>query len=141
MDEPELRQQKNNKPPNEVAFLLEPSLITELIAKVLADRDMANVEHWKTRSYAAHMAMGAFYEDVVGALDVAVEAYIGAFGPVGEVPMADRAPFSIETLRETSDWIEVNRMEISSESDAVANLLDGITAVYLACIYKLEQFQ
>lgn len=115
-------------------------MIAELIAKVMADRDMANIEHWKAKSYAAHMATGAFYEDVIGALDSAVEAYVGAFGPIGEVPMADRAAFSVEALRETSDWIEVNRKEISGESDAVANLVDGVTAVYLACIYKLENF-
>ena len=113
-------------------------MITELIAKVFADRDMAHIEHLRTKSYATHMATGAFYEDVIDAVDAAVEAYVGSFGPIDEVPMADRAAFSVEALRETADWIEVNRKEIASDSDAVANLVDGVTAVYLKAIYKLE---
>ena len=112
-------------------------MIEELIARVFADRDAAHVAHLKTRSYAQHMALGEFYEGVIGAADAAVEAYQGMFGQVGEVPLMDRAPFSIEGLRETADWLEVNRMEIAGESDAVANLVDGITAVYIKAIYKL----
>jgi len=116
-------------------------MLPEMIAKVFADRDMAQIQHLTGKSYAEHMALGSFYTGVIDALDAATEAYIGAFGPLGEVPTADRAPFSIEALRETSDWIEVNRMEIASESDAVANLVDGVTAVYLSCIYKLENLR
>lgn len=113
-------------------------MIEELIAKVFADRDTAHIQHLSTESYAEHMATGAFYADVIGALDAAVEAYVGAFGSVGAVPMADRAAFSAEAFRETSDWIEVNRDELAGGSDAVANLLDAINGVYLSLIYKLR---
>lgn len=115
-------------------------MITELIAKVFADRDMAHLEHLQTRSYAAHMATGAFYEDVIGALDATVESYIGTFGPFDEVPVADRAAFSVEALQETADWIEVNRMEIANDHNAIANLVDAVTAVYMSAIYKLSRF-
>lgn len=115
-------------------------MLAELIAKVFADRDMAHVEHFTTRSYAAHMALGEFYEGIIGAVDALVEAHIGMFGEVPDVPQADRAPFSIDALRETADWIEINRDEIANESDAVGNLVDGVVDVYLSAIYKLSRF-
>lgn len=114
-------------------------MIAELITKVLADRNAAHIEHWRTRSYAAHMALNDFYEGVIVALDAAVEAHIGCFGKPVKIMTAD-VDFSVEGLRETADWIEVNRKEIANDSDAVANLVDGVTAVYLAALYKLEQF-
>lgn len=116
-------------------------MLPELVARAFADRDMAHVEHFKTRSYAAHMALNEFYDGVVSSVDALVEAYIGCFGNLEDVPQADRAPYSIDALQETADWIEVNRDEIANESDAVANLVDGVTAVYLKAIYKLTHFK
>lgn len=118
-------------------------MIDQLITKVFTDRNLSHVEHWTTRSFAAHQALGAFYEDVVTALDAVVEAYIGCFGPLLKDGLGAAAggEFSVEGLRDTADWIEINRKDISKDMDAVANLVDGVTAVYLAAIYKLERFK
>lgn len=115
-------------------------MIHELISRTFADRNAAHLEHFRTKSYAQHMALGAFYESVIDATDTVVEAYQGMFGLVEEVDV-ESVKFSIERLRDTADWLEINRMEISSESDAVANLVDGVTAVYLSAIYKLENLK
>ena len=115
-------------------------MINELISKTFADRNAAHLEHWATRSYAAHQALGAFYDGLIDAVDVLVEAYQGHMGPVGSVS-SESVEFSIENLQDTADWIEVNRKEIAGDSDAVANLVDAVTAIYLTTIYKLKTFK
>ena len=55
-------------------------MIAELITRVFAARDMAQREHWLTRSKSEHDTLGEFATDVVAALDAVVECYIGMFG-------------------------------------------------------------
>lgn len=113
-------------------------MIDEFIARTFADRDMAHIAHFASRSYAEHMALGAFYEAIPGAVDTVVEAYQGMFGLVGGKAQIDVREFSVDALQESADWIEVNRKEIAGDSDAVANLVDAVTAIYLSAIYKLR---
>ena len=117
-------------------------MIEQLIGKVFATRNIAHREHFKTTSYAQHMALNEFYEDVIEAVDALVECYQGMFGLVDKFEIEDSIPDDvIGHLREESDWIEVNRESIAGGSNAVANLVDGVTAVYLKAIYKLETLQ
>lgn len=116
-------------------------MIAELIARVFATRNAAHNAHLRTRSYAQHEALGAFYADVIDAVDTVAEAWMGAFGDLPELPPVDMPGEDILAhLREEADWIEVNRAAIADEYDAIANLVDGITAVYLKAIYKLSRF-
>ena len=58
--------------------------------------------------------------------------------PVAAVDMPGRdAPCH---LRDEADWIQKSIAHRSqTEYDAIANLVDGITAVYLKAIYKLSR--
>lgn len=117
-------------------------MIEQLIPRVFAARDMAHKAHWKTGSYAQHMALGDFYEEVIPAIDAIVEAYQGMFGLVepddkAELPKDATA----ESLRSEVEWIEANRQLISSGVDAIGNLVDSLTGIYLKAIYKLENLQ
>lgn len=113
----------------------------ELIARAFAARNAAHLAHFRTQSYAEHMALGEFYEAVIGAVDAAVEVYQGLFGLVDEVPVRQTKGDIVDILRDDADWIETTRSEIAGGSDAVANLVDGVTAVYLKALYKLENLK
>ena len=65
-------------------------MINVLVARVFAARNLAHLEHWKTKSYAQHMALNSFYDDVVDDIDSIVETYQGAFGLI-KVPMLPEA--------------------------------------------------
>lgn len=54
-------------------------MIDELISRVFASRNATHIEHWRTKSYAAHIALGEFYDGVIDNIDGIVEAYQGAF--------------------------------------------------------------
>jgi len=117
-------------------------MIEELIGKTFATRDAAHREHFRTPSYAQHAALGDFYTEVVDAVDTLVETYQGMFGLVGDFTVEPVSPDDIIAhLRDEADWIEVNRDTIAGGSNAVANLVDGVTAIYLKALYKLENLQ
>ena len=39
-------------------------MIDGLIASVFAARNQAHIEHWNTKSYAEHAALGDFYDEI-----------------------------------------------------------------------------
>lgn len=118
-------------------------MIEELAARVFCARDCAHRAHWKTHSYAAHMALGAFYENVIEAVDALVEAYQGKNGLIGNFNCETHnvSPTSIgEYLAEEAKWIADNRDEIAGGCPTMANLVDNLITVYHTAVYKLKTF-
>ena len=117
-------------------------MIEELISRVFYARNMAHYEHWTVSgvgSNARHEALGEFYEGIISAIDTLVEAYQGAFELVGPIKAPKtKADEILLILIEDSEWIEKNHEAICKGNRAVANLIDGVTAVYLKAIYKLR---
>lgn len=118
-------------------------MITELISKVFTTSRQAHLAHWKTSSYAKHMALGDFYDGVLEPLDDLVEDYQAAFGKVDEVCVKEFCTPSsdddiLSTLKEDIKWINKSRDKICKNITALENILDGISDIYLKTIYKLE---
>lgn len=116
-------------------------MITELISRVFAARNAAHLAHWSTKSYAQHVATGAFYDSVVDKLDGLVEAYQGNFGLVGKVKPTVAEGEILEVLKADVVWIAEHREHIASGIEALENIVDDITALYLQTIYKLENLK
>lgn len=114
-------------------------MIEELVARVFYTRNISHFMHWQTKSFAEHMALGEFYESIIGLLDGIVESYQGAFGLIGSIPVPSaEAKDIVEHLQNDSNWIEKNREKISQGNNAVGNLVDGLNDAYLSTIYKLK---
>jgi len=113
-------------------------MIEQLIARAFASRNCAHLTHWKTRSLAEHLATGEFYDAVIDIVDNLVETYQGNFGLIGEVPLADHAGDILACLEADAIWMDENDDEITREVDALENILQELTALYLKTIYKLK---
>lgn len=114
-------------------------MIEELAARVFQARDAAHRAHWRTGSYAQHMALGDFYDEVIEAVDEIIEVYQGAFGLIGEFSVTTEPVLAISPyLQQEADWIAENRDLIANRNDAVRNLIDGLGAIYRRAIYKLN---
>lgn len=114
-------------------------MISELVSRVFQARNVAHVHHWQTKSYAQHMALGAFYDGVIDAIDTIVENYIGMYGSFKPETVADNAIEDISAyLQDEADWIELNRDEISQGSSSIGNLIDNLTSVYTKTVYLLQ---
>jgi DNA-binding ferritin-like protein len=120
-------------------------MIEQLISRVFYARNVAHFEHWRatgTGSYAKHQALGSFYDDVIDAIDTLVEAYQGAYDIIGSIPAPEGVKGDVlKQLEADADWIEENHESICRGNRAVANLVDGVTEVYLSAIYKLRNLK
>lgn len=117
-------------------------MIEELIHRAFCARNAANIAHWRTSNNAQHMALGAFYDNIVDATDKLVEAHMGAAGKVigeFEIPALKPVKNILKYLTEEVAWIDENRSEIASGIPALENIVDEITGLYLSTIYKLKQ--
>jgi DNA-binding ferritin-like protein len=120
-------------------------MIEQLIARVFYARNVAHFEHWRATgegSFAKHMALGSFYEEVIEEIDDLVEAYQGAFKLIGNIPAPETPKGDVLKLLEAdAKWIEENHESICQGNRAVANLIDSLTGVYLSTIYKLRNLR
>ena len=65
----------------------------KLFSKLFESREMAHIYHLQVRgdegSYAAHMALGSFYESVLDLADEIIEVYQGQYGIVEDYDVID----------------------------------------------------
>ena len=117
-------------------------MIEQLISRVFYARNLAHFDHWRTKSFSQHMALGTFYDEIIEALDALVEAHQGLNGLIGNIPApADTAGDSLKILKADAAWIEKNHEEICGGNRAIANLIDTVTGIYLSTIYTLENLK
>lgn len=120
-------------------------MIEQLISRVFYARNLAHFDHWRATgvgSFAKHMALGTFYDEIIEAIDALVEAHQGQYGLIGNIPApADTAGDSLKILKADAAWIEEHHEEICGGNRAIGNLIDTVTGVYLSTIYKLENLK
>lgn len=115
-------------------------MIEQLITRTFQARDIAHRAHWKTKSFAEHMALGEFYDAVIDKIDDIVETYQGQYGLVGTFGVKVEAMGQSDItafLTAEAEWIEANRDEIAKGSTAIENLLDNLLETYNRTLYKL----
>ena len=113
----------------------------EFVGLLFLGRDVAHSVHLNTRSYAKHMALQAFYEEIVDLADTFAEAYQGKHGLIGSIALQSvkKTNNIIEFLQDQLDEIESNRYKVvEKESTALQNIIDEIVALYLSTLYKLK---
>ena len=117
-------------------------MIEEIVSRAFYSRDLSHREHWRTKSYSQHQALGAFYDDLIDAVDTFVEAYQGRFDLIGALPVPDEyAGDILKHLKLDCEWLESNRADLALGVPALENLLDAVSEVYLRTIYKLERLK
>jgi len=113
----------------------------KLISLLFLARDLAHREHLHTRSYAQHMALNGFYEDILDIADSIAEKYQGRFDLMPLIPITGYTANTpiIEILQDHLTWIADNRYTIvPKEETALQNLIDEAVAVYHEGLYKLR---
>ena len=120
-------------------------MIEQLISRVFYARNAAHFEHWRatgTGSFAKHMALGTFYEDVIEAIDAVVEAHQGVFDLIGNIPSPQIASGDIlKVLEDDAAWIQQHHEDICGGNYGIGNLLDTVSNTYQSAIYKLRNLK
>tara|TARA_R110000822_G_scaffold286985_1_gene408281 strand:- start:305 stop:667 length:363 start_codon:yes stop_codon:yes gene_type:complete len=113
----------------------------EFIGLLFLARDVTHSVHLNTRSYSKHIALGIFYDRIIGAADDFAEAYQGRYGLIGPISLhsAKKTTNVIEFLEDSLKEIEDARYKVCDKEDtSLQQLIDNIVEVYLRTLYKLK---
>lgn len=113
------------------------SSIGELISCLFSSRDKAHIEHLKTSSYAAHVALGDYYDGVLDLTDKLAECYQGEFGLITKISIeADGSEDFVASLKKLAAEIRTTRTTLGFNSH-LTNITDEILELIFKTIYKL----
>ena len=116
--------------------------IENLVSHVFALRNAAHVAHWRTKSFAQHMALGSFYDEVIDQIDAIVEAYQGQGKLIGSVQGLFVTETNIEpVIRSEMEWIRSVRDKVANGNTELQNLIDDLIGTYSTTVYKLKFLQ
>ena len=115
--------------------------VADLVMCLLNSVTTAHIMHLQTPSYAEHMALGAFYEEMGDLVDSFVESYQGKYGILQNYPKTYEFPIEepVTYMKMLAAELEQYRRqpgfpqdtELQNELDNVANLINGT-------LYKLR---
>lgn len=111
----------------------------QFVSLTLLARDLAHLAHWKTKSYAEHKALNAFYDGLLDLIDGFVEQYQGYYNKRMDIRRSDEQGTEIRKVLDAQvEWIEKNRYEVCDKSEtSLQNTIDEIVALYQSTLYLL----
>lgn len=113
----------------------------EFVGNLFLARDVAHSVHLNTRSYAKHVALNEFYDNIVDLADKFAEAYQGKYGLIGPIALmsAKKTTNIVEFLQDQADEIEkVRYTVVDKDCTPLHNIIDEIVGQYLSTLYKLR---
>lgn len=124
-------------------------MFEKLISTLMASRDQAHIFHWQTTgpgSYAAHKALGKYYNAILDMIDALVEAYQGKHGILKGFEPAERFDeYSKETaikyFKALATYVDRIYNKIPKEDTNIINQIDTFKDLIYTTIYKLENLQ
>lgn len=119
--------------------------VSKFISKLLESREMAQVYHWTVKgdmgSHAAHLALEAYYDGVIGFIDDIVEIYQGQYGLIEGYDVIDttdaKSKDKLDYFKETVEQVKSGRKCIKAEDTHIHNIIDELIALQYKTIYKL----
>ena len=119
--------------------------VSKFISKLLESREMAQVYHWTVKgdmgSHAAHLALEAYYDGVIGFIDDIVEIYQGQYGLIEGYEVIDttdsKSKDRLDYFKEIVEFVKSDRKCIKAEDTHIHNIVDELIALQYKTIYKL----
>ena len=98
-----------------------------------------HLQHWTTKSYATHKALGKFYENIVELTDQLAEAYFGCKGQITKFPDTYHLPKGepLNYLESLQRFVKDARDDLPKDSEIV-QLIDNIAQEIDTTIYLLK---
>lgn len=121
-------------------------MIGRLVGTMFLAREYAHRAHLRVTgpgSFAAHSALGEFYEAIIDNADSITEAYQGRHGiiEIPYLPMPKQEDY-VAVLETLLDDIEKLRYDAVDKKDtAIQNLIDTAVETFLSTLYKLKNLR
>jgi len=119
--------------------------VSKFLSRLLESREMAQVYHWTVKgdmgSHAAHLALEAYYTEVIENIDEIVEVYQGQYGLIEEYNVIDttdtKSKDKLEYFKEIVEWVREERKCFDEKDTHIHNIIDEVVALLYRTIYKL----
>lgn len=106
-------------------------------ATLLHSSTNAHFAHWSTDSYAKHIALGDYYDEIIGLVDSFVEAYMGKYEKLTSFPNVYHQPKDpVKYLKSLQSFVADARQDLPQDSE-LQNLIDEIADLLNTTTYKL----
>jgi len=115
--------------------------VMAFVMHLLHSATNAHIQHWTTRSFAAHEALGFFYEKMPVLLDDFVETLQGKYGLLHDFIADYKLPADnpIDYLQSLSEEVATLRREKRFPQDSeLQNEVDNIANLINSTLYKLR---
>ena len=110
------------------------------LGTLMQSRNQAHIYHLQTQSFAAHMALGAYYDGIVGLVDGLAESIQGRYGIIRGYKMASTIKeddSAITYFEGLSKFVESIRVSLPQDS-YIQNQVDEVVDLIESTKYKLK---
>ena len=119
---------------------MDKNSVAEFIGNLFHSATVTHFMHLQTRSYAEHIALGAYYDEVVDLVDAVAESIQGCYGEVitgypGMFANVNTTP--LEYLKSLQVFVADTRVNMPQESN-IQNEIDNVATLIDSTIYKLK---
>ena len=113
----------------------------EFFARCRAASTAAHFAHLMTPSYAQHVALNTFYDEIVTLADAFAETFIGRYGKFDAFPnVKESATDGLIIVGNLTKWIDANRAVITEFSE-IQNEIDNVVNLCNSTAYKLRELK
>ena len=97
--------------------------------------------HWSTDSFSKHMALGAYYDEIVDLVDDLVEAYMGCYEKIESFPRVYHLPKDpVAYMASLKNFVDDARKDLPQETQ-LQNIVDEIAQLIDSTLYKLKNLK
>ena len=117
--------------------------MNEYIGMLMQSRTQAHIYHLQTTSYAKHIALNSYYENIVDLIDLLSESYQGKYGILQNLSV-DTATHNLKNDRDIVDYFEKLRRYCELMREKLPNdgflvhQYDDVDTLINTTIYKLK---
>ena len=108
------------------------------VATLLHSATNTHFFHFSTDSFAKHMALGTYYDEIVDLVDDLTEQYMGVYGQIKSFPDLYHMPKEpLAYLQSLQKFVKEARPDLPQDSEIV-QLIDNIAQEIDTTIYLLK---
>jgi DNA-binding ferritin-like protein len=111
----------------------------EFLLVLLHSATNTHLLHWQSKSYAEHVALGKYYEEIPELVDQLAEAMMGKYDTTAQFPVMYHAPAATakEELEALKVYVERSRQAMPQDSE-LQNLIDEIAQLIDSTLFLLR---
>lgn len=118
--------------------------MNEYLGTLMQSRNQTHIYHLQTTSYAKHIALNEYYDEIVDLIDSLGEAYQGKYGIITDYKMIgtlsdlNEEDDILQYLEKIAKYCELKRQKLPQEG-FLTNIYDDVDTLLRSTIYKVKQ--